>query len=119
MSESKPSDRRKEPRVHSLNLVNVEEFAGPAYSAEVQVGRTLDLSIHGVRVELTHPLPLRAIVTLQLALDGELIEVGGRVRHLEALEDGLCSVGVELLRLSADAKALIENYLEHTSEEAG
>ena len=107
-----PKDRRHEPRVHTLNLVNVgERDATTGLPAALTLGRTLDLSHDGVRVEVDHPLLLRSRVTLGLALEDRIVEVEGSVCTVQELDDHTCAVGVRFARVSADAQAQIDAFL--------
>ena len=115
MSDDPPSDRRHEPRVHSLNLVNVAQLNLDQDFANITVGRTIDLSRGGIRLDLHTPLPLRSTVKLTIALDGKLVEVEGTVCHLEVLDERRCSMGIAFDQLSGEAQAVIDAHLKHTA----
>jgi PilZ domain-containing protein len=111
MSEEAKSDRRRAPRLQGLNLVNAAQFDEKGFYADLAVGRTLDISQRGIRLELSHALPLRSTVSLSVALGSELVELKGTVAHLEAIEEGRCSMGIEFTELGPDARAAIDRYL--------
>jgi PilZ domain len=112
MSDSSKSERRREPRVQGLNLVNATRFDEAGFYADLAVGRTLDISHRGIRLELSHALPLRSTVSLTVALGSELIELEGSVAHLEVLDERLCSIGIEFGMLSGPARLAIDRYLQ-------
>lgn len=102
---------RAHPRVKALNLVQISRFDEEGFRADLATGRTLDLSRGGMRLELHHHLPLRSIVGLTLALDNEIVEVRGRVVHLEEIDDERCAMGIQFEALSGEARAMFDRYL--------
>jgi hypothetical protein len=77
------SDRRRSPRVRSLRLVTLEPIHAGAEEVPVDVGRTLDVSGAGVRVETTRELPAGQELELQIAASDRLLSARGRVVHVE------------------------------------
>ena len=101
-------ERRSQPRLEKLSLVQVGRFDEDGARLDLTAGRTLDISSGGVRLELYHALPLRSTVRLTLALENTLIEVSGTVVHLEVLDHERCSVGLEFRDLSDEARHFID-----------
>ena len=107
-------DRRHEPRVKALNLVHVEEYSYPAlkdWKTDDAIGRTLDLSHDGMRLELDHCLPLRSRVRVDLALGNQLLRLEGRIRSLVEVNPTACDHGVEFLDVTKDQYQILEEYL--------
>jgi hypothetical protein len=103
------SDRRREPRVRVLRLVHVDQHDEAGELTDLTVGRTADLSQHGMRLELSHPLPLRARVRLTVALGERILTLDGLVRYVDESENESSAVGIEFLDLTDDdVKALTE-----------
>lgn len=102
---------RAHPRIKKLNLVQVSRFDEEGFRADLATGRTLDISHGGVRLELYHPLPLRSVLSLTLALNNQLIEVTGTVVHLEVLDAERCAMGVEFTDLSDDARRVLDAHV--------
>lgn len=105
-------DRRHEPRVDAVNLVNVAEFTEAGFRTELEIGRTLDLSHDGVRVELSHPLPIRSVVTLNLALGEVMLEIHGRVQSVISMDEHTCDMGVAFTDLTPEQYERIDEYLK-------
>jgi hypothetical protein len=101
-------ERRAAPRVQSINLVSLAQFNESGFFSALDSGRTLDVSPLGIRLELSHPLPLRTVVEMSLALGERLIELEGRVCHLEVIDEHRCMMGIELTRLGDEARAALE-----------
>jgi hypothetical protein len=109
--EPSPEDRRREPRVKSLNLVNVSDFTDAGLLTGLEVGKTLDLSHAGLRLEIHHPVPLRSILGLSLALGDELLEVQGEVRSVEVAGEDAYRVGVRFVDPSPETQEVIDAAL--------
>lgn len=107
-----PADRRHEPRVHGLNLVNVGSFNAVGLLTDLETGRTLDLSHDGMRLEIHHPISVHSEVGLSLALGEALVTISAEVRSLEVLDEGLYALGLQFLYLGEGGKDAIDAYLE-------
>lgn len=105
-------ERRREPRVRVLNLVSVDQCDDSGALTELAIGRTLDLSRHGMRLELSRPLPLRSRVRVTVALAERIINLDGQVRHLDEMDDGTCAMGIEFVALPADHAEAIDEFLD-------
>ena len=80
-------ERRHEPRIRKLNLVQVSRFDEEGFRADLATGRTLDISHSGLRLELSHPLPL--VLEPRIDLDaGVSLAVRGQVLG-QLLVDGI------------------------------
>jgi hypothetical protein len=107
------SDRRHEPRVQALDLVHIEEYRYPAltsFKTDDAVGRTLDLSHDGMRLQLDHPLLLKTKVRLDLALGNTVLRVEGRVVSSRIVEDRY-EMGIEFTGVKPEQWEAIDAYL--------
>lgn len=104
-------DRRRSPRVESIHLVTYEttEPGEEDGSSVIEVGRTLDVSADGVRVETSMGLPIGCELTLEIAVGERVIHAGGRVVHAEETGESRWEVGVRLTRVAdEDVASLVE-----------
>ncbi len=108
------SDTRHHPRVKNLNLVQIDRHSqeGPT---DLATGRTLDISGGGIRLELYHPLPLRSMVEVTLALDEDLVDVRGKVVYLEEIDDERCAMGIQFLEMSVEDRQRLAQYLDKST----
>ncbi|MCP4654726.1 MAG: PilZ domain-containing protein [bacterium] len=111
MAEENNVPERRHPRIKKVNLVQVSRFDEEGFRADLATGRTLNISRGGVRIELHHPLPLRSVVGINMALGDQILEVSGTVVYLEVLDEDRCAMGIEFKELSADAGKVIGEYL--------
>lgn len=105
-------ERRREPRVQAVSLVNVAEFTEVGFRTDLEIGRTLDVSHDGMRVELNHPLPLRSVVTINLQMGEQILEIHGKVRSVRAIDDTTCDMGIEFTDVGPDQYEAIDEYLK-------
>ena len=110
-------ERRHEPRIQTLNLVSVAEFDEVGFKKELSLGRTLDLSHDGLRLELSHALPLRSRISLRLALGEHVIDVHALVRQVQVVDDARCSIGLSFVDLAPEDYEFIHEYLELRRED--
>ncbi len=111
MTKEPSAEARHYPRVKNLNLVQIDRH-DDAGAADLATGRTLDISPGGIRLELHHPLPLRTIVEMSLALDNDLVDVRGKVVYLEEIDDDRCAMGIQFIDVADQARLLLERYVE-------
>ena len=108
-------ERRHEPRLAALALVNVGEFDDVGFRSGLSTGRTSDLSLSGAKVELDHKILIGAKVHVTLALESEVIEVAASVRSSDERPGGRYAVGLQFEKLTSDAQRALDDYLRvHT-----
>lgn len=107
------ADRRREPRVQALDLVHIEEYRYPSltnFKTDDAIGRSLDLSHEGMRLQLDHPLPLKTKLGLDLALGNTVLRMQGRVVSSRIVEDRY-EMGVEFTDVKPEQWEAIDAYL--------
>lgn len=110
-------ERRREARERAYMLVNVSRVNREGAPTEQELGRTLDLSRGGARVEVKDPLDLGSRVRLDLALRDELLEAQAVVRHVEPGDDGVCRLGLEFIDLHEPFFSRVDSFLRTRSDE--
>lgn len=105
-------ERRSEPRIEKVHLVQVNRFDAEGFRADLTTGRTLNISRGGVRLELHQPVPLRSVVSLNLVLGERIVDVAGTVVYLEDMDGERCCMGIEFNDLDPESEALIEEFVE-------
>ncbi len=105
-------DRRTDPRIEKVHLVQVNRFDEEGFRADLTTGRTLNISRGGVRLELHQPVPLRSVVGLNVVLGERIVDVTGTVVYLEDLDGERCGMGIEFDELDPESEALIEEFVE-------
>jgi hypothetical protein len=98
---SMADDKRRFPRVRSLNIV----------ADKGRVFRTLDLSREGMLLEMDHPTPMGSQIVVDLALGEVVLEVKGEVVRHVPQQDGRVGVGIRFDRLSPRSERHIRDFL--------
>ncbi len=104
--------QRHFPRIKNVLLVEISRFDEKGFRADLATGRTLDISYGGLRLELYHPLPLRSIVVLTLALGDGLVQVKGKVVYLENIEDNRCAMGIQFTDVAPKSRRLLDEHVD-------
>lgn len=105
-------ERRREPRERTYQLVNVS-LQGQAEAREQSLGRTLDLSRGGLRVELDRDLPPGTRVQVDLALREALVSAQAEVRSVTPAREGGYRLGLEFVGLDDACGQRIDDFLRN------
>jgi len=101
-------EKREYPRIVSVNLVSCKKIDDE--DADESMGRTRNLSLGGMLLEVHKYYPLSAVIELQIALGEKIVHPVGRVVRLQELEGNLVEMGIKFTELSeADREALKEH----------
>jgi c-di-GMP-binding flagellar brake protein YcgR len=105
----KPEDRREHLRVVSLNLVSARPLddAGGLES----LGRTRNVSLGGILLEVKRPYPLSATLELQIALGDAIIRPVGRVVRLQELESNEIEMGIKFTEISERDREILKKHI--------
>ena len=106
------AERRQDPRIDKIHLVQVSRFDEEGFRADLATGRTTNISRSGIRLELYHPLPLRSKVSLNLVLGEQILDVSGLVVYLEDLGDERCCMGIRFMDLDEETQVLLDEYVD-------
>ncbi|MGD0283761.1 MAG: PilZ domain-containing protein [Dissulfurispiraceae bacterium] len=96
---------RQSTRVHRLFLTSYINREGEVQKTPVSVGRTLNISMIGVGMEVFQEIQAGTRMDLEFDLQGSLLTVQGRVVHVCAEGEGTYTVGVEF----DEPQKLLEN----------
>lgn len=113
-SQGTPSERRREARVKAITLVSLGQVDDKGVQSDLTVGRTLDLSRDGMRLEVSHSIPVGDRIRLSLALGEAVLEIEGTIRSSIPIEDEQFALGIEFDHQRAaepDARTTLEKYL--------
>ena len=88
-------ERRTYHRRSVACLLNFQLEGRERFPASIGVGRIVDISKSGVRLETNQELQVGLLLRLEVALEQTLVHATARVVHASPLESGLCVVGAE------------------------
>lgn len=109
-------EHRRSPRVISLNLVSVAKVDQTGVPTLDAMGRTLDISDGGIKLETFTTIPIGSEVELGIALGEQIIHPRGRVVYLEEIEEGKYIMGLKFFDLRPEELDIIKSYLAQKKE---
>ena len=111
MSEIEPESKKEKGgsrRIRSLNLTSYTPKKGDRQEYIVSIGRTLDVSEGGVKVETHRKMADGTELDMDIAIEDKIVTARGKVVHTEALENGLFGTGISFTSISdEDREALV------------
>lgn len=107
-----PEFRRSEPRFRAINLVSIQQLDEAGTPVNEGVGRTLDLSLHGMLLELSQPFEQGVSVELSFALGDRVVEVSAEVRSVTEVAEEKYAIGLKYDDLAAEDGEAIDAYLD-------
>ena len=119
-----PTDqnRRRAPRVRSINLVAYVGKRRERQTTPIALGKTLDLSPLGVRIEVNTELKEGDLLDLEIGAGERLVRAEARVVHVpspetgedlffELVDGGFFEIGAEFTNLADRDRAVLLSLL--------
>ena len=100
-------EKRASRRIRSLNLTSYTPKKGDQQEYIISIGRTLDVSEGGAKVETHRELAKGTKLDLDIAIEDRIISAQGEVLHAEQLKNGLFGTGIRFPRVSGEACGLL------------
>ncbi|MDZ7579322.1 MAG: PilZ domain-containing protein [Deltaproteobacteria bacterium] len=111
-------DKRKFTRINSLNLSYV--LVDGAGDADRQtMGRTLDVSEAGVRLETHLPVDIGRHLMLSVGLEDDVVDIKGHVVHAQKNRDGKYELGIELFEPDEAAREILKRFIAAFRQQRG
>lgn len=112
-------DKRRFPRVSSLNLsyLLVDEAEGEFQRQTM--GRTLDVSEVGIRLETHLPVEIGREMLLSVGLEEDVLDIRGRVVHSRQNKEGKHELGVEFLDKDDAASETLIKFIKAFRQQRG
>ncbi len=104
----KRGEKRRSRRIRSLNLTSYTPKKGDEQEYIVSIGRTIDVSDGGVKVETHRRLAEGTRLDMDIAIEEKILTATGEVVHSEELENGLFGTGIRFTFIrDEDREALV------------
>lgn len=107
----KPTEHRHFIRKQSLHLLDYLVIDGNGLQTTYSMGRTLDVSENGLRLETTQQISEGDTLLITVGLEDDLVDLRGEVVHSEALDKRYIT-GVEFEDISEEGKRIFKRYTE-------
>ena len=104
-------DKRKAPRVDSLNLISYVVFDEADNAVRQGMGRTLNISKTGICLDTYKPLSRRQKVSLTIGLKDNLVDIIGRVVHVRKRKNGRFDNGIDFVGMDQNQQSVLSLFL--------
>jgi len=104
-------DQRKFIRYDSLHLLDYVILDENGEHGDYSMGRTIDVSIDGIRLETVRPLQVDNRLLITVGLEDDLVNLEGRIIHTAPLNGRFIS-GVSFLKISENGRRVFTKYVE-------
>ena len=103
-------NKRKHERVRSLNLsyICIDEDRNIVKQG---MGRTLNISESGILLETHFPIESNHTVQLTMGLEDDLLDLNGKLVHIQSMEEGKFQIGIQFIDLDEKAESILKNYI--------
>ena len=102
-------EKRASPRIRSLNLTSYVPRKGEQQEYIISIGRTLDVSEGGVKIETHRRLDKGLQLELEIAVEDQIISAKGEVLYSRELRDGLFGTGISFTVIAEDDRRLLQS----------
>ncbi len=93
---SEETQRRAFPRVDKLYFIAYVNREGEEQKTPVSMGRTVNISMVGVGMEVYQRLSVDSVMEMEIAVDeGRLMSLKGTVVHITAMDEGKFYAGIK------------------------
>lgn len=101
-------EKRASRRIRSLNLTSYTPKKGDKQEYIVSIGRTLDVSEGGVKVETHRKLDNGTELEMDIAVEEKIITAKGEVVYTEELKNGLFGTGIRFTSISDEDRKILQ-----------
>ncbi len=107
----KQRDHRRFIRYEALHLLDYIELDEAGNPGRYSMGRTIDVSLDGLKLETTYPVKTNCRLLITIGLEDDLIDLEGRTTHARPSEGRFVS-GVTFAKISREDRRIIAKYVE-------
>ena len=102
-------EKRASPRIRSLLLASYVPRKGEQQEYIISIGRTLDVSEGGAKIETHRQLEKGLQLELEIAVEDQIISAKGEVLYTQELRDGLFGTGISFTAINEEARRLVRS----------
>lgn len=111
----KEREKRRFIRYDALHLLDYIVLDAEGNQGLYSMGRTIDVSIDGLKLETVYPLDPNTRLLITVGLEDDLIDLEGRTTHMSP-RDGRFISGITFLRISKEGRRILARYVEAFNE---
>ncbi|NNK12789.1 MAG: PilZ domain-containing protein [Desulfofustis sp.] len=104
-------EKRKFIRWDAIHLLDYIVIDPDGSEGRYSMGRTLDVSLNGLKLETSYDIPLGAELEITVGIEEDLVDLVGRITH-KSEKAGRCISGIEFIKMSAESRRVFRLYTE-------
>jgi c-di-GMP-binding flagellar brake protein YcgR len=105
-------NKRKNPRVKTSNGVSYICIDENGNEIEQGMGRAIDISLGGMLLETSVPIESKYILIATIDLEGNLIEIRGKIANSKKIESGEFLNGIQFLETPERQIKIIAEFIK-------
>lgn len=105
------AEHRKFIRYDSLHLLDYLVIDDEGNSGVYSMGRTIDVSVDGMKLETAQPLETNTLLSVTVGLEDDLIELQGRTTHAHPFNGRFLS-GINFIKITKEGRRVFAKYVE-------
>ena len=102
-------EKRASPRIRSLNLASYVPKKGERQEYIISIGRTLDVSEGGAKIETHRKLDRGLQLELEIAVEDQIISARGEVLYSTELAHDLFGTGIRFTFIAGEDRRLLQS----------
>ena len=102
-------EKRRSPRIRSLNLTSYVPKKDEQQEYIISIGRTLDVSEGGAKIETHRKLDQGVQLDLEIAVEDQIISAKGEVLYSKSLGHGLFGTGIRFTFIAEEDRRLLQS----------
>ncbi len=112
-------EKRRSPRVDSLNLIAYACLDENGNVANQGMGRTLNVSESGILLESRDQLDSEYVLIVDIGIEDDVVDLKGRVVHSKVNKGNNHETGIEFTEIAREDLAKLRRFIElfHGSQE--
>ena len=105
-------ERRKSGRIDSLNLSYLLVDSDKGEAQKQTMGRTLNVSEDGIRLETHIPVDVGSQVMVSIGLEDDVVDISGKAVHSSKNEGGKYELGIEFMDINDAAEKILKAFIK-------
>ena len=104
-------EKRKKPRVHTVNLISYTSLGERGNSVEQGMGKTLDIGKGGLLLETQVRIKAKYILLTAVNVNEELIKVKGKVVYCRKVNSNIFHTGIHFEETSNRIREIVSELI--------
>ena len=104
-------EKRKFTRLDSVHLLGYLIVDQAGVSGRYAMGRTLDVSLNGLKLETVHPLKPSDNLEITVGVEEDLVDLLARITHTKPTGNRFVS-GIEFIKMPSEGRRVFRRYTE-------